>query len=591
MMDNVKFVTPNPEPRNLDSGSISTMSRSYEAARYGGVNALNAGCGLKQIPAGQKCQSYVASFINTCGAIVTHGYHVDNRKRSAREKREKFRKVADKSINEVGKSDQDRGAAETNPIVTMGSNLNDAIQENAKKIFDAGNNMVNNLPKDFQNLTQSAAYQNVFDTFQKYAPMSPREENDGGALRAALNDDPDEIKGNKEQKQQSILYSPLVQRAQRAHGLKGYRRFATIKSTESEPNQAVPGSSPTSVSSKEKRLEASFENFKERYARNIHTKVAQERMQRAPGLEPEECRPDEPKTRSPTTNNTNDPPDESKDDDSQCSWSTPVSQEGGSSSPEGGNKKPSSSKKETSKSKPITEDLEEVVQLSTSSGMSDSLVGSDVDEDSKSLDLSESSDEDEEHMLVNSFDQDFPHTHLDVIEEGSEDEETTTIAQLSTIASSDDLSVVTCESMLMEGTSTMRGIVRIMFVSMLLIQFGTAIAFWDQLEGHIRTMEGGPEMLAVKDEVVSSLRSSGESLVTTAKSLVEPANKLFADFKEDRKNSRAKQEMNKFRDLIDEALLDDDLFVPDETDDFEEEATVFTTETVYEDALETHEEL
>jgi len=523
LMDNVKFVTPT---RNRSSGSnngstsLSSHSRAYGSSYGGG----SIGMGCAQNPAGIKCQSYFASLINTCGAIVNHGYHIDNSKSSSKEKRAKFGKVADKSIAGLAPSEHDREEDEGNGIGgigNIGSGLNDAFAENAKKILHAGNNMMSTLPKDFQNLTQSAAYHNVFDTFQKYASVkSPMQSEDNTEIRSALSDDPDEIEAATKEPKVTPL-SPIS--AQREH-------FKKLRRMRRGPNSPIQ----TSTSATSEGSPAS--PISKRYSRNLHTKLHQQKLGKATGAEemrvPEDPEPSNAAGKDPAGSN---------DDDSNCSWATPMSRE-----------ENEEEKGDTVKPDPLpgsespTDSLEEVlgekatqgIVTSTSSGMSESLVGSDVDEEERQLDSmmnSSLSDEErqegDEQMLLNSFDHnDFRHTHLDVIEEESEDEETIVHPNaamdehaVDTVASSD---ASWTEGLVDEKTGfrtsmkSMIGIVRILFVGMLFFQCGTIICLWDQIADQIRTVEGGAEALATAEGFVSNLKVSGVSLVTTAKDIM-----------------------------------------------------------------------
>lgn len=515
LMDNVTFVTPT---RNRSSGSKhgSSHSRAYGASYSGG----SIGMGCAQNPAGMKCQSYVASLINTCGAIVNHGYHIDNSKSSSKEKRAKFGKVADKSIAGLAPSEHCReegGGNGIGAIGNIGSGLNDAFAENAKKILHAGNNMMNTLPKDFQNLTQSAAYHNVFDTFQKYASVkSPVQSEDNTGIRSSLSDDPDEVETAKEPKAASL--SPIS--AQREH-------FKKLRRMRRGPN------SPTQASTSEGNPASPIST---RYSRNLHTKLHQQKLEKATGAEetrvPED--PEESRGKDPVG---------SKDDDSHCSWATPMSREESEEEnrevvkpdPLPGSESPADSLEEV-----LGEKATQDVVTSTSSGMSESLVGSDVDDEEPQLDpmmnssLSDDERQDvaegEEQMLLNSFDHEFPHTHLDVIEEeGSEDEETTVNPDSpmdEQVVDTTPSDALWADGMGYEkrgfrtSIKSMIGIVRILFAGMLFFQCGTIICMWDQIADQIRTVEGGPEVLASAEGFVSNLRFSGVSLVTTAKDII-----------------------------------------------------------------------
>ena len=577
LMENVKFVTPIPHRSSGSNNSLSSHSRAYGAAYSGG--ALGVGCA--EHPAGMKCQSYFASFINTCGAIVNHGYHIDNSKSSSKEKRAKFGKVADKSIAGLvasDKSGEDEGGNGIGGIGNIGSGLNDAFAANAKKIFHAGNNMINTLPKDFHNLTQSAAaYHNVFDTFQKYT--SPKSE-DIGSVVSENTEKAEEVK-----KKTKAPLSPIS--AQREH-FRALRRRRN-RGSDTDGNTA------------QKDSDESVTSFSKRYSRNVHTKAHQEKI----------------KAREPE-----DPPvkeaDESKDDDSNCTWATPRSQEepevGKNESPTKPDPLPGSGSPSESVEDLLGERVSQDVVMSTSSGMSESLVGSDVgEEDEAQLDSmmnSSLSDEEqqeqseaEEHLLLDSFDHnEFPHTELDVIEEGSEDEDTIVNPASINNVPSKDLSIDAstdeyADEFLTEhrgfGKSggfrtpikSMIGIVRFMFVAMLAFQCGTIICLWDQIAEQIRTMEGGQEVLANAETFVSNIKASGESLVTTAKDIIHvhpidisvgeilseiesrtnammgTASHFLSTMKLEREQGQPREddEMMLFHQLVDDALGDDDV--------------------------------
>lgn len=285
LMDNVKFVTPTPKRSGY---SVSLSSNSMITGATSSVGALAVSCG--QNPAAMKCQSYIASLINTCGAIVNHGYHIDNSKASSKEKREMFGRVAEKSIAGLAMSEQsileEEGASVTTGVTSIGTDLNDAFAANAKKILHAGNSLMNTLPQDIQNFTQSTAYQNVFDTFQKYA--SPQ---------SVDTEETEELRAMNETKVSASTLSPI--NAKREHFRKLRRRYN--RGSDNKGNSAVLPSD-TSVTS-------SVASFQKRYTRNMHTKAHQEKVK---------------------TRKLEDPPVEGDaermDDESHCSWATPLSQ-------------------------------------------------------------------------------------------------------------------------------------------------------------------------------------------------------------------------------------------------------------------------
>ena len=591
LMDNVnvKFVTPARK-----NGSSRSLSSPYSGA-LGGVACV-------QYPAGQKCQTMLTGFLNTCGAIVSHGYHTDNSKSYSKEKRAKFGKVADESIARlIQTSDHGRGEEgrkEDNnyyDLSEIGSGLNDAFAANAKMIIHAGNN--------------------IFDTFQKYAPVTSPMHSDASAgfsRRVAKSDDQDEVVAavNKEQ---AAPLSPV--NAQREHFRKLRRRRnrgseSPIRRSANEPHPAL---SPNSTGSKEKGSEKSLKSLKDRYSRNLHTKLHSEKLEKG-GVD-DKREPEESKD-----------PDGSKDEDeSDDSWATPNSRE--ESNAENfvsviKHDHPSGEPRSRG-DKPTSADTEEVVS-STSSGMSESLVGSDVEEEEDSqLDILNSAlsederqqeeltdGEEEEHLLLDSYDHnDFPYTPLDVIEEGSEDDDTTiknsrskdfSIAteapmdgqEVDTI-SSDDVSIEGCSGIthVRGRTSNVIGFIRIVFFSMLFLHCGTIVCLWDQFADQIRTMEGGPAAaLSAAEDVVTNLKASGVSLVTTAKGIINvnaidisvgeilfeiesrttalmgTANKLLAELAADNAIKKQEAENDKmqmlFHQLVDDALLSDDDFLP-----------------------------
>ena len=589
LMDNVKFVTPTPRRSggsNNGSSSLSSHSMAYGASYSGG--ALGAGCG--QHPAGVKCQSYLAEVINTCGAIVSHGYHVDNRKSSSKQKRAKFGKVAAKSIAGLTPNEQKREEEGGNGISGIGSF--DAFAENAKKILHAGNNMMSTLPKDFQNLTQSAAYHNVFAPFQKYAPMtSPRRsEKTNVVSRTAVSDDPHEVEEVKEKK---APLSPIS--AQRDH----FRKLRRMRNRDAdaaiqksrEGNLAV---SPKRTDKEKKEPEESSENLNRKYARNLHARIHGNKIQIAirteNAREPEETGKDFA---------------ENKDDGSHCSWGTPLSQEESEDNRESSAKSdplPESESQTNSLGDVQDEKVALDVVTSTSSGMSESLVGSDVGEEEQQLDsMMNSSLSDEEHqehaegdghLLLDSFDHEFAHTQLDVIEEESEDEDTTVHPASIKNLNSKDFSVDApmdeqathisqSDSMFDElagiktggfrtSIKSMIGIIRILFVAMLVFQCGTVICMREHIMDQIRNIEGGPEVLAKTGEFMSHLKASGVSLVTTAKDIInlhqiesrtmvlmDTASEFLSGFKL-HQGPAEKDEMQLFHQLIDDAFGDDD---------------------------------
>jgi len=565
-LNNVKFVKP--RPRN--AGSMSLSSEPF----LGG--ALVASCG--QNPAAMKCQSVLGGFLNTCGAIVNHGYHVDSRKSTAKEKKAKFGKVADASIKGLAQSEKrqdDEIANALSAIGSISSGLNEALAANAKKILNV-------IEKDIQNLTPSAAYNNVFDTFQKYAPMSPKSDD------SVLSDDPEEADEDN-----TKPMSPGAAQRQRIKSLRRRRNRLSESIAKSENEQDPPAqspSSPKSVTSTEKKSEASVDNFKDRYAQNLHTRLHTKKLERVSGLDPEGS--------------------SSKDVvgvknvESNDSWATPISRD---ESTEDYN---ASAKRDPPEKSALADGLQQVLGLSTSSNMSDSMVGSDLGDEEPQLNSSShssssiSEDEQEEHLLIDSYDHnDFPHTQLDVIEEGSEDDETTVYAaSIRNSASKDGTideraieSILSDELSVYEARSSVNsviGVVRVVFVTMLLLQCGTMVCMWDQVAEHIKTMEGGQEALMAAQNVVSNLKASGVSLVSTAQGMINAekidlpvreiiskiesrttalmgtANQFLSEIAAGKvKKTKEEQELQLFQDLIDEAFGDDDFLRSEDSED------------------------
>ena len=508
LMNNVKFVTPTPK---RSGGTVTTSSSSMIYGATSSIGALTVGCG--QNPAAMKCQSYIASLINTCGAIVNHGYHIDNTKASSKEKRAMFGKVAEKSIAGLAVSEQstlDEGATVTTGNNSIGTELNDAFTSNGKKILHAGNNLMNTLPQDIQNLTQSTAYQNVFDTFQKYA--SPQ---------SVDTEETEELRAKNEAMISAATVSPT--HAKREHFRKLRRRY----NRGSDNNKATSAVLPSDAS-----VTDSVASFQKRYSRNVHIKAQQEKVK---------ARKQE------------DPPVEGDaervDDESHCSWATPKSQEAVDEEINKIMRKPDPLPETATAKETIFGKSSEDVVISTSSGMSESLVGSDIEEEviesdsatessfSDNEDVDQNDEEDEEPLQIDSFDHDeFPYTPLDVIEEESEDDETMAYTESIESTESDDLSVgkeprSKVEDSPIDNTfektrrirtpmKSMIGIVRFMFVAILAFQCGTIICLWDKIADQIRTMEGGSQILANAELFVLNLKAGGESLLTTAKDIV-----------------------------------------------------------------------
>lgn len=670
--DSVKFVIPTPTRRrvtdspNDSNGSLSSHSRIYAGSYRSGGGELAEACA--QYPGGTKCQSMFANLLNTCGAIVTHGYHTDNTKASSKEKRSRFSKVAEESIAAFApvaehNSGDGEGPKEekSNGHTLMGSG---SFALNAKKIFNAGNNMMGSLPKDFHNLTQSAAVHNVFDTFQKYNPTSPVQSEvqseDGGGIRAALSDDPDEVEAAKEPTKTSMS----VVNVQRQHFKQMRRRRLrsgdspgrkdnseptspkSVASPTSPKSVASPPTSPTSLASKIR----GSEGFKARYSRNIHTKAFTKKTGLTGGSD--DAREPEEITGVQQSENTNQDPDGAKDEESECSWATPNSREEHNkdlsvSVEKDPPSKIGSSKKNSTDAEVMGDQITGDVVLSTSSGMSDSMIGSDVgDEEPQQLDnMLNSHYEDErqefveaeeldvsdgQRILIESYDNDFRHTPLHVIEEESEDEDTTksvyskpedgteTLPDELVVehSPSDEMSTHGDRNIASKRRSMLSviGIVRMLFLAMMVLQCGTIVALWDQIADRIRAVEGGSEALTAAEDVVSNLRASGGSLVTKARGIINvdqidisvedifseiesrttalmgTANHFVTEMMEsdffqklkagtkDLEDEHA-QEEQLFRKLVDDAFMSDDA-VNDEAIWLEDEEIVSTTESI-----------
>jgi len=643
---NVKFVSP-AMGKKLDD-EISRGSISYHGA-------------LDEV--GIKCQNMVTTLFTTCGSIVTHGYHIDG-KSSVKQKRSKFEKVADQSIarmvpppcSEI-QLQQQMHRNTSNEEENNDGKANDTFTANAKKILYAGNNMMSNLPKDFQNLAQSATYHNVFDTFQRYYEPGKEEhddpegillskDSDGNGIREALSDDPDEQQAAKQESQQqqlreqqrqqlqeqqqyqqqqqkqqqkreietvtrdlSVPTSPLKSSTSVSEGkisdtprspiamqrdlfkkLRARRRNRSrspIRRTSSAPDLENANSPKVRGEQKEKVLEASYdtERFKTRYSRNIFSKLHDDSKEEALDDEPEDtsARSQDKDSFHAST--------EDKSDSSLYSWATPQTHVESSKDSLEMEDDDFASVRENeslellssiSKSMESAQEdqgeeegtmIEEVLMTTSSSGtMSESLVGSDVDDDAQldciiSSSLSEEerqeSQDDIDGMLLDSFEHtEFPHTPLDIIEEGSTEgteEDTAHLASIKndiidivsesgsgefsidnrTISSIDGKNVNDVDEAALStliddettsetdwGTNTKHSIfsvivlLRLVFLSTLFFQCGAMVSVWDQVADHMRKIEGGSQAIKTTETFVSNFKTRGTSLVASAKQII-----------------------------------------------------------------------
>jgi len=248
--------------------------------------------------------------------------------------------------------------------------------------------------------------------------------------------------------------------------------------------------------------------------------------------------------------------------------------------------------------------LTEEVLPSTSSGMSESLVGSDMDDDEEPLgclsfnsmeeleedetscniyngvDYDEDDDQDDddndkdndtENVLLESFDNnEFPHTELEVIEEGSREETEEHTRNLAffnnnnvvdTVLTTDsgEFSIDEClssnnfeekvhennnrdvlseESSLVEGVEPLSeerirsgsrhsffsrsiyGLLKVVFTLVLMLQCCIVIDTWDHVTDHVKSIDGGPYVIATLEDIAMSLKSKGISLSATVNDIV-----------------------------------------------------------------------
>ena len=679
----MKFVTPggvcggattssgnNSTTRRTTNGTYGTNNSGTSVAtgditatRYGGDGGI-----CVQHPAGVKCETLLTNFLSTCNAIVSHGYqdtttdgHGNKKASSTKQKRSQFEKIADKSIAGLAPPSQHKQQQEQ--LKDDSGKLDDSFAANAKRIFhNAGSNMMKTLPTDFQNLTQSAAYHNVFDTFQKYyepeeALYEDKEENNCGTVRGGramvnsarnepmpdsstvisddsdaivcrelLSDDPDEVGEAKKDPHHldTIPLSPMNNTTAGPQVFDGAQSKPMVGKTEEEPRSPNPKieifkklrqrrrrnrnesqspirrtssapTSPTSMSSvdKEKILELSYDTsqFKQQYIRNIHTKIQniqgkEEKQQdpaESPIVETVESRDDD-SFRDANEDSTEIPSNVSMQN-STYSWATPEEEASLKDSADGDDDFLSVQLVESNA--PVLEvagegeegKMTEEVVLSTSSGMSESLVGSDMD-DEEPLDcninssiseeeqevLSEVDDEDVseddmENMLLDSFEHDeFPHTPLDVIMEGSTEETEDDTRTIDTSLSStsvdgrkddinafSDLDQVSEENemdLILEETESdprslddiesfpeerisngnrhsffsIKGLLKVLFTLALILQCGIVVGvdLWDHVADHVKSIDGGPYVIATLEDITINIKSSGLSLIPTA---------------------------------------------------------------------------
>lgn len=209
---------------------------------------------------------------------------------------------------------------------------------------------------------------------------------------------------------------------------------------------------------------------------------------------------------------------------------------------------------------------------SSSGTMSESLVGSDVDDDAQldciiSSSLSEEerqeSQDDIDAMLIDSFEHtEFPHTSLDIIEEGSTEgteEDTAHLASIKndmidivsesgsgefsidnrTISSIDgenveDVDESDLSTLINDETASQTDgganikhsifsvivLLRLVFLSTLLFQCGAMVSVWDQVADHITTIEGSSQAMKTVEIFVSNFKTRGTSLVASAKQII-----------------------------------------------------------------------
>jgi len=235
-------------------------------------------------------------------------------------------------------------------------------------------------------------------------------------------------------------------------------------------------------------------------------------------------------------------------------------------------------------------ELTEEVLQSTSSNMSESLVGSDMDDDEQPLDCTsfnsmeepekdeinnyhgveyddnQDQDQDDEEddtengLLEESFDNnEFPHTELEVILEGSKEEmteeHTRTLAFFTnntvddtvlTTTDSGDFSIDEClssndfeeevheknnrdvrseeasrlervepfsEERIRSGIRfSIYGLLKVVFTLVLMLQCCIVIDRWDQVADHVKSIDGGPYVIATLEDIALSLKSKGSSL-------------------------------------------------------------------------------
>jgi len=640
---NVQFVSPMTAKQKKDNSNSKRKMFDDLGSLASSYNGTLDGVGFN-------CQNLVSNLLTTCGAIVTHGYHIDG-KTTAKQKRSNFEKVADQSI--AGMTNQINGAPD-HPVVVVHQDprspsnqsnssttnkdpyesLNDSF---AKKIFYAGNNMMNNLPKDFQNLTQSAAYHNVFDTFHRYYEPGkepegsnlPATQDNGGSCDMPRRKDPDEQEEAQEMRNDSqqqpgfeidtrfdeeqsnaapdsdaqMPMSPAksaasgkpvkaasaptsprstitVQREmfRKIRARRRNRSRSPIRRSKSAPDPEI-AHSPRAKEARARVLKASYETapFKKRYARNLHNMMRGDDSEDSDAISKSQ--------------------DEDSFSSTSYSWATPRSRDEFSSSKssnhDGEGSSPSLSEtisleEQESIDKTIesqvrddeleleeeqgeTEPSPEDSLSTTSSGMSESLVGSDVDDEDdldclvdssfSGEDVTVPSKDEIDALLLDSFEQHhhqhqhqhqqqptgFLHTPLDIIEEGSkEGNEEDTVSDSSRAEYSIDRSksssmhgeaaeqtgVAASSEVGHQGAAVSEkqsvvstiGLLRFGFVSMMLFQCGAMVSLWDEIADRVDATEGGPQVIETVETMFLNLKTRGTSLIASAQQILDEHN-------------------------------------------------------------------
>eukprot|EP00536_Pseudo-nitzschia_multiseries_P017583 jgi/Psemu1/314657/fgenesh1_kg.1638_\ len=219
--------------------------------------------------------------------------------------------------------------------------------------------------------------------------------------------------------------------------------------------------------------------------------------------------------------------------------------------------------------------------------MSESLVGSDVDDHDHVADLdclmdsslseeegsddAASKDDEIDALLLNSFEHtEFPHTPLEIIEEGSKEEN-----EEDTIGSgSGQFSIDRCPSSSMHGDSvhgesaesalfarltatiatntnaesgkpgavatknsifSMIGLLRFVFCSMLLFQCGAMVNLWDEIAERVQAIEGGPQAIETAETIARNVKTRGTSLIASAKEIIDHQNHNLSELFDSKK--------------------------------------------------------